>query len=98
MVTFRGATFPLPLRDSRNINAAVVTAPVTQVAELTTFFDVPLPRRRPAAPGETPKPVAVAAPVAAATAQPERIVQFGNKRVRVVGPSTPYAPQVAAGT
>lgn len=98
MVTFRGATFPLPLRDSRNINSAVVAAPVTQVAELTTFVDVPLPRRRPAAPGETPKPVVVATPVVAATAQPERIVQFGNKRVRVVGPSTPYAPQVAAGT
>ena len=98
MVTFRGATFPLPLRDSRRINSAVVAAPVTQVAELTTFVDVPLPRRRPAAPGETPVPVAVVAPVAAATAQPERIVQFGNKRVRVVGPSTPYAPQAAAGT
>ena len=98
MVTFRGATFPLPLRDSRRINSAVVAAPVTQVAELTTFVDVPLPRRRPAAPGETPVPVAMVAPVAAATAQPERIVQFGNKRVRVVGPSTPYAPQAAAGT
>lgn len=94
MVTFRGATFPLPLRDGRRINAPVTQ--VTQVAELTTFVDVPLPRRRPAAPGETPKPVvAVVAPTAA---QPGRIVQFGDKRVRVVGPDTPYAPQVAAGT
>jgi hypothetical protein len=96
MVTFRGASFPLPLRDARRISPTVVTAPVTQVAELTTFVDVPLPRRRPAAPGETPKPVVVAAPVVAN--QPERIVQFGDKRVRVVGPSTPYAPQAAAGT
>lgn len=98
MVTFRGATFPLPLRDGRRISSPVLAAPVTQVAELTPFVDVPLPRRRPAAPGETPKPVAVAPVAAAVNAQPERIVQFGDKRVRVVGPSTPYAPQAAAGT
>jgi hypothetical protein len=96
MVTFRGATFPLPLRDGRRISPTVATT-VTQVAELTQFLDVPLPRPRPPAPGETPKPVvAVVAPAAAN--QPGRIVQFGDKRVRVVGPDTPYAPQVAAGT
>ncbi len=94
MVTFRGATFPLPLRDGRRISPTV--AP-TQVAELTQFVDIPLPRPRPAAPGETPKPVvAVVAPAAAN--QPGRIVQFGDKRVRVVGPDTPYAPKEAAGT
>lgn len=94
MVTFRGATFPLPLRDGRRISPTV-SAPVTQVA-MATFVDVPLPRRRPAAPGETPIPVAVAAPAVAN--QPTRIVRFGDKRVRVVGPDTPYAPEEAAGT
>jgi len=94
MVMFRGATFPLPLRDGRRISPTV--AAPTQVAELTQFVDVPLPRPRPAAPGETPKPVvAVVAPAAAN--QPERIVQFGDKRVRVVGPDTPYAPKAEAG-
>jgi len=96
MVTFRGATFPLPLRDQRRASATVISSPATQVAELATYVDIPLPRRRPAAPGETPPPVAVVAPVAAN--QSGRIVMFGDKRVRVVGPETPYALAAAAGT
>lgn len=96
MVTFRGMTFPLPVRDSRRIGSNFVTAPVTQVADASVYVSVPLPRPRPAAPGETPKPVVVADPVTAA--QPARIVHFGDKRVRVVGPVTPYAQQAAAGT
>ena len=47
-----------------------------------------------AAPGETPKAV----PVAPESGQTLRIVQFGDKRVRVVGPDTPYAPTAATGT
>jgi hypothetical protein len=96
MVTFRGMTFPLPVRDSRRMASNIITAPITQVADNSVYVTVPLPRPRPAAPGETPKPVVVAEPVT--PEQPGRIVQFGDKRVRVVGPDTPYAPQVAAGT
>ena len=91
MIAFSGVTFPLPLRDPRRQAASVTQAAL----ETVHFVDVPLPRRRPAAPGEEPKAV----PVAPATVtQPLRIVQFGDKRVRVVGPDTPYAPTAAAGT
>lgn len=90
MVSFNNVTFPLPLRDPRR------QTQVTQAAlEVADFVDVPLPRRRPAAVGEEPAPVAVA-PVA--SHDPMRIVQFGDKRVRIVGPDTPYAPSAATGT
>lgn len=96
MVTFRGAVFPLPLRDQRRI-ATTVVAQITEVAEVATYVDVPLPRRRPAAPGEAaPPPVAVVAPAAAN--EPTRVVMFGSKRVRIVGPETPYVPVTATGT
>lgn len=96
MVTFRGATFPLPIRDQRRIMSTVVAAPVTTVADLATYVDVPLPRRRPSAPGEAaPPPVAVVAPAAG---EPVRVVMFGDKRVRLVGPETPYALAAAEGT
>lgn len=90
MIEFGGATFPLPLRDPRR------QAEITQAAlEVQHFVNVPLPRRRPAAPGEEPK----AMPVATDTAnQPVRVVMFGDKRVRIVGPVTPYAQVAAAGT
>jgi hypothetical protein len=95
MVTFGGVTFPLPLRDQRRVNA-IVAAPL-QTADASSYVDVPLPRRRPSAPGQAaPPPVAVAAPVAAG--QTGRIVMFGDKRVRVVGPETPYALAAATGT
>ncbi len=86
MVTFRGATFPLPLRDPRGRQAVTVTAEADQAI----YVDVPLPRRRPAAPGETV--VRITAPSAVAT----RILTFNGKRVRIVGPETPYAQQAAA--
>jgi hypothetical protein len=97
MVTYEGATFPLPIRDPRNITN-FVEAPAAMVAEANvTYVDVPLPRPRPAAPGEAP--VVVAVPVApVASAEPERVVSFGGKRVRIVGPDTPYAQAMAAGT
>jgi hypothetical protein len=91
MIEFNGVQFPLPPRDPRR------QVEITQVAlETTHFVNIPLPRRRPAAPGEEPRAV----PVIAATEQSTevRVVQFGNKRVRIVGPDTPYAQVAAAGT
>jgi hypothetical protein len=89
-ISFNGAAFPLPLRDPRR------QVEITQVAlEASHFVEVPLPRRRPAAPGEEPRPV----PVAPAASSPTlRIVQFGEKRVRIVGPDTPYAQVAATGS
>jgi hypothetical protein len=90
IIEFNGVTFPLPLRDPRQ------QLEITQAAlEVTHFVEVPLPRRRPAAPGEEPRPVPVT-PVAESAEL--RIVQFGDKRVRIVGPDTPYAQAGAAGT
>ena len=91
MLTFDGVTFPMPVRDPRGQTVNIIEAPL-QVAQYAT---VPLPRRRPAAPGEAPLPVPVAAP---ASAGQIRVVQFGDKRVRIVGPDTPYAPAAATGT
>ena len=88
MVTYGEATFPLPIRDPRR------QAQVTVVQASSTFVDIPLPRPRPAAPGEEPKPVVVKQ----AANEPERIVMYGDKRVRIVGPDTPYAPSAATGT
>ena len=89
MVTYGDETFPLPLRDPRR------QAQVTVVEVATSqLVDVPLPRPRPAAPGEEPKPVVVKQ----AANEPSRIVMFGDKRVRIVGPDTPYAPSEATGT
>ncbi len=94
MVTYEGVTFPLPVRDPRNITT-FVDAPATVAEADVTYVDVPLPRPRPAAPGEAPVVVAVPVAPVAATAEPERVVSVGGKRVRVVGPDTPYG-QVAA--
>ncbi len=90
MITYAEVTFPLPLRDPRRQTQVTIV----QASATTTYVDVPLPRPRPAAPGEEPKPVAVQQ----AANDPERIVMFGDKRVRVVGPDTPYAPSAATGT
>ena len=91
MVSFAGNLFPLPMHDPRRPTDATVV----EVAAAKTFVDIPLPRPRPPAPGEAPKPVVVQQ---ASSNAPERIVMFGDKRVRVVGPDTPYAPEAAAGT
>jgi hypothetical protein len=89
MISFDGQIFPLPIRDPRRPTEATVV----NVAR-ADYVDIPLPRPRPAAPGEAPKPVVVKQ----ASNDPERIVMFGDKRVRIVGPDTPYAPTAAAGT
>lgn len=88
MISYGGDTFPLPLRDPRR------TLEVTVVKASSNFVEVPLPRPRPPAPGEEPKPVVLHQ----AANDPERIVMFGDKRVRIVGPDTPYAPTGEAGT
>ncbi len=90
VVSYDGANFPLPLRDPRRGTQVTVVQAVA-----TNYVDVPLPRPRPAAPGEEPKPVAVKQ---AANTPASRIVMFGDKRVRIVGPDTPYAPTAATGT
>lgn len=93
VIEFGQQTFPLPLRDPRRPASVVEAAP----SAVATYVTVPLPRRRPAAPGEQPGPVPVPAnPVA--TAPEQRIVRFGNKTVRIVGPDTPYAPTASEGT
>ena len=89
MITYGEATFPLPMRDPRRQSQVTVVQAAT-----VAYVDVPLPRPRPAAPGEEPKPVVVQQ----AANKPERIVMFGDKRVRIVGPDTPYAPTAATGT
>jgi hypothetical protein len=92
MIEVSGVSFPLPLRDPRG--QAPVQAPIQAPLETATLVDVPLPRPRPAGPGETP----VTRPVQAAEDTQLRLVQFGDKVVRVVGPDTPYAQPTGAGT
>jgi len=85
----------MPLRDPRGIApiAAVVETPIAAPLETANLVSVPLPRRRPAGPGET----VVSTPVQSAETE-LRLVQFGNKVVRVVGPDTPYAQPTGAGS
>ena len=92
MIEVEGVTFPMPLRDPRGV--APVQAPVAAPLETAVLVDVPLPRPRPAGPGETP----VTRPVQAETETELRLVQFGDKVVRVVGPDTPYAQPTGEGT
>ncbi len=90
MLEINGVSFPLPLRDPRGV-APVQAAEVETVAAVA-LVDVPLPRPRPAGPGEVAR--RPTAPV-----EPElRIVKFGDRSVRVVGPDTPYAQAGQAGT
>ncbi|MHA6692157.1 DUF2865 domain-containing protein [Devosia sp. A449] len=92
LMEVNGVTIPLPLRDPRGV--APVQAPIMAPLETATLVNVPLPRPRPAGPGETP----VARPLQAPAETALRLVQFGDKTVRVVGPDTPYAQPVGAGT
>lgn len=93
LITFQGATFPLPVPDPRGSQSRIVDAPLVANA---SYVDVPLPRPRPAAPGEEPLPQPVAQPTT--SDEPQRVVTFGGRRVRIVGPDTPYAQVAAAGT
>ncbi len=91
MLEINGVSFPLPLRNPRGV--VPVQAAALEAVSTVAMVDIPLPRRRPAGPGE------VARPVAAAQTEAElRIVHFGNRAVRVVGPDTPYAQAGESGT
>lgn len=90
MLEINGVSFPLPVRDPRGVAPVRVAeaAPVEAVA----LVDIPLPRPRPAGPGEVARrPETPAEPTM-------RIVHFDGKPVRVVGPDTPYAQAGQAGT
>ncbi|WP_338723020.1 DUF2865 domain-containing protein [Devosia sp. XK-2] len=90
MLDINGLRIPMPLRDPRGVTP-VQAAPVEQVATVA-LADVPLPRPRPAGPGEIARQ-------RSAPAEPDlRIVRLGGKSVRVVGPDTPYAQAGQAGT
>src|SRR5690606_1989953 len=86
-----GVQVPLPLRDPRGI--VPVQAAQLEAVSTIAMVDVPLPRRRPAGPGE------VARPVTGKAAEAQlRLVHFGDRAVRVVGPDTPYAQAGESGT
>ncbi|KKB81243.1 hypothetical protein VW35_03730 [Devosia soli] len=88
-----GMSIPLPIRDPRGIAPVQAAEPVQAVATVA-LVDVPLPRPRPTGPGEV-----AARPTAAQTTEAAlRIVKFGDKTVRVVGPDTPYAQAGQAGS
>lgn len=93
VATYNGESFPLPLRDPRRTGQAPVA--VAELEPSNFVSDIPLPRRRPAGPGEAPG----AQPVTPRdTTADMRLVQFGDRVVRVVGPDTPYARSAAGGT
>ncbi|MCW5721381.1 MAG: DUF2865 domain-containing protein [Devosia sp.] len=95
MISIAGASFPLPLRDPRGVVPVSVAAVVAPAVSTVALVDVPLPRPRPAGPGEVAmRPAANQTPAEAEL----RIVHFGDKAVRVVGPDTPYAQAGRAGT
>ncbi|AKR54798.1 hypothetical protein XM25_03070 [Devosia sp. H5989] len=86
VVNFADLGFPMPKRDPRRGQQVTTLAPV-QMASIASV-DVPLPRRRPG----TVAPTVTAQPAEAG----ERIIHFGDKTVRIVGPDTPYAQVTAA--
>lgn len=86
VVNFADLGFPMPKRDPRRGQQITTLAPV-QMASIASV-DVPLPRRRPG----TVAPTVTAQPAEAG----ERIIHFGDKTVRIVGPDTPYAQVTAA--
>jgi len=90
MLDINGQRIPMPLRDPRGV-APVQVAAIEPVAAVA-LVDVPLPRPRPAGPGEVARQPTT-------PAEPElRIIELGGKTVRVVGPDTPYAQAGQAGT
>lgn len=92
MLEIGGMTIPLPRRDPRGVVPVQVAEAAIEPVAAVALVDVPLPRPRPSGPGEIAR--RPEAPVA-----PElRIVHFGEKTVRVVGPDTPYAQAGQAGT
>lgn len=87
MIDFGGLNFPLPQRDPRKpTNATVATA-----------IHVPLPRPRPTLPGEQPPRLAIVPPIVATGPISDRLIQSNGRRVRLVGPDTPYGQSAASG-
>ena len=87
-VAFADVNFPLPIRDPRHqIEVSTIDA-----------VHVPLPRPRPPQPGEPGAPAPGATPVVTAASSEMRLLKFGDRVVRLVGPDTPYARSVAAGS
>lgn len=84
VIEFGEQEFPLPMRDPRR----AVEAVVVEAAETVWVEDIPLPRPRPDREGLRPVVTATGAPGGGADG---RVIQFGDRRVRVVGPDTPYA-------
>ncbi len=82
VIEFGEVTFPLPRRDPRGY---------ADLALMQAVY-VPLPRPRPPRDGEPLLAVPVAAPAEL------RLVEFGGKTVRIVGPDTPYVPKPAEGS
>jgi hypothetical protein len=78
-----GEDTPIPPNDPREPDVIEAAAQQQVVASL----DIPLPRPRPSANDPTVTQE-IAAPVQTAK---ERVVKFGDKTVRIVGPDTPYA-------
>ncbi len=87
MVAYDDLDFPLPLRDPRQ---------QTRVVEVAAIH-VPLPRPRPVQPGEQ-GPATSPTPVETAASGDMQLLKFGDRVVRLVGPVTPYARSVAAGS
>jgi hypothetical protein len=94
IIKYGDASFPLPLRDPRRPMpvAAAVPAETPVPATTVAMLDIPLPRPRPPGPGEAP----ATRPVVQNADTKLRLVQFGDKVVRVVGPDTPYAQPAEA--
>lgn len=82
VIDFGEVSFPLPRRDPRGY---------ADLAMMQAVY-VPLPRPRPSRSGEPLLAVPLAAPAEL------RLVEFGGKTVRIVGPDTPYVPKQAEGS
>jgi hypothetical protein len=83
-ITLGEADFPIPQRDPRRAESS----PNIVQAEV---MHIPLPRPRPDPDGKVPLVTEIATTAT-------REVQFGDKTVRIVGPDTPYARAVEAGS
>jgi len=94
MIDFNGADFPLPLRDPRQAIPTAAPDAAPQPQQVVASLEIPLPRPRPN-PNDPTTAQSVAAPV---QTPEERVVKFGSKTVRIVGPDTPYAQLAGAGT
>lgn len=85
VIDFGEVSFPMPRRDQRGAAAVAVAEAI----------HVPLPRPRPREDGTG----APAAPQPVRNSRGGlRLVDFGDKQVRVVGPQTPFAPEAEGGS